>query len=184
MKNSAPELKIWDPVVRTFHWGVAAGFLLNYFIIEDGSDLHEWTGYFVGSLLIPRLVWGIIGSKNARFVNFWPTPQGIREHLSELASGQIDPKSGHNPAGAVMIFLMMTLLALTCLSGWAMENIDAFWGEDWLEELHELFAGTTLFAVCVHVPAVLLIQWWTQTPLVRPMWSGKRRVPIDSEPNN
>ena len=74
MAREPAELVVWDPWVRIFHWSTASLFLLDYWLLEGGEPPHEYVGYAVGALLVLRLIWGLIGSRNARFSNFWPTP--------------------------------------------------------------------------------------------------------------
>ena len=127
----------WDGLVRLTHWGVAAlvGFnLLN----EEGEWLHRVSGYTVVTLVLVRLMWGMVGSRPggpARLRSWWPTPRAVRAHVRELVSGQPASESahvGHNPLGACMVLALWgTVLALGA-SGWMM-GLDAFWGEEWLE---------------------------------------------------
>ncbi len=173
---SAPqEIPVWDILVRLFHWSVVILFFLTFFILEDGGRLHEWAGYGIGGLLLLRLIWGFIGTQNARFSHFFPTPQRIRHHLWAVRNRKLDPTEGHNPIGALMIFLLLFLLGLTVVSGW-MLTLDAFWGEEWVEELHEIVANVNLLAIIIHVSAVIIMQKVLGIALIRPMITGKRRI--------
>lgn len=179
--SESKEIIIWDPIVRLFHWSLAASFLLNFFITEDGETLHNWVGYFALILIVIRIVWGFIGfgfqgSNNALFKNFLPTKQDVHEHFIGIQYGKLDPNEGHNPAGALMIFTLMGLISLLGLSGFLMENVDFFWGSDFMEGFHELLANITMFAVVIHVSSVLIFQKWTGTQLIRPMLKGKREI--------
>lgn len=164
---------VWDPLVRIFHWSVATLFLLNYWLLEPGETLHEWAGYAIAGLLVIRIVWGWIGSRNARFASFWPTRIRLHRHLRQLRTREFDPTEGHNPLGALMVVFMLTLLMLTALSGW-MQGLDAFWGEDWVEQLHEYAATTLMVSVAIHVGAVILMSRVTGLALIRTMISGRR----------
>lgn len=172
MRN-APGIRIWDLPVRLFHWSVAALFLLNYWLLEAGDLPHEWAGYTIAALVLLRCVWGFIGSHNARFASFFPTPRRLRQHWRELRARYFDPAAGHNPFGALMILLMLTLLLLTAVSGW-MQELDAFWGEDWVQLLHGYFADILMGAVAIHVAAVLLMSRFSGLALVRTMITGRR----------
>ena len=179
--SEAKEIIIWDPIVRIFHWSLAASFLINFFITEDGDTIHNWVGYVAMFLIAIRIIWGFIafgfkGSKNALFKNFWPTKQKVHEHFLEIQFGKLDPNEGHNPAGALMIFTLMGLISLLGFTGYLMENVDFFWGSDFMEDFHELLANITMLAVVLHVSSVLVIQKWTGTQLVKPMWKGKREI--------
>ena len=79
--TSTREITVWDHFVRVFHWSVAAAFLLDFWVLEEGDPPHEWVGYFLGVLLVLRIIWGFIGPHNARFINFFPTPGRIRGFL-------------------------------------------------------------------------------------------------------
>ena len=174
--STAPQtIKIWDGFVRFFHWSVACLFLLDFWVLEDGDPLHEWAGYVLGALVLLRIIWGFIGPQNARFSNFMPTPEGINSHLQKLKTGQLDPRHGHNPLGGAMVMLLLFLLILVAVSGW-MLTLDMFWGEDWVEEFHEISANVTMAAVVVHVSAIILVEKLTNISLIKTMLTGKRNL--------
>ncbi|MFW1678768.1 cytochrome b/b6 domain-containing protein [Pontibacter sp. JAM-7] len=165
--------RIWDPLIRLFHWSVAAGFLLNFTLTEEGETLHEWIGYYILAALLVRVCWGFIGPRNARFSDFFPRKPGLKSHLRELAQGQIKQHAGHTPLGGLMVMLLMAGLLLVGLSGW-LTTTDMFWGEDWVEDVHEFFANLTLLLVLVHVAAVTLFSVLGPANLVRQMLTGRR----------
>ncbi|BBT65013.1 hypothetical protein WP8S18E04_03970 [Aeromonas caviae] len=72
----ASEVKVWDPLIRVFHWATVTLCLLNFFVLEEGSKPHRYAGYAVGILLIIRLLWGLVGPHYARFGQWWPTLPG------------------------------------------------------------------------------------------------------------
>jgi cytochrome b len=169
---------VWDPLIRVFHWTTAALFIANYGLLEAGETVHEWVGYAVAALLTLRIVWGFAGSPNARFASFWPTPTRLAQHWQRLRDRRFDPAEGHNPFGALMILLMLLLLAIIATSGW-MQGLDRFWGEDWVEQLHEYAANTLMAAVLVHVGAVIVMSRYTGLNLIRTMITGRRVIPED-----
>ncbi|PKH01988.1 cytochrome B [Psychromonas sp. MB-3u-54] len=164
---------IWDPLIRFFHWTVAAMFLLNFLVFEEGDTNHRWAGYYILAALAIRILWGFVGSKNARFKNFLPTPSGIKHHLHLLKSKQFEVSKGHNPIGGLMVFALLFCLLSSGISGWMM-GLDAFWGEDWLEEIHELIANTTMMLVVFHVSAVVLFSKFGPVNLIKQMITGQR----------
>lgn len=166
------QTQIWDPVVRIFHWLTATGFLVDYWLIEDGQ-LHRWIGYGVAGLLLVRIIWGLVGSRNARFSSFFPTPSRLGAYLSALARGERPQPDGHNPVGALMVLTLMVLLAALVLSGW-MSRLDMFWGVDWVEETHEILASLIQILVVVHVAAVLASDLFWKERLLRAMVTGQR----------
>src|SRR4051794_16076275 len=137
MSADENSVTVWDPVVRIFHWTVVAGCLANLFIVEDGKLAHQVIGYAVAAVLVVRVVWGFVGTRYARFNDFVPGPRRLREYLTLVARGREPRQLGHNPAAAaVMMLVLMTLLAAVSVTGW-MTTLDAFWGVEWVEELHE-----------------------------------------------
>ena len=103
----ASEVKVWDPLIRVFHWATVTLCLLNFFVLEEGSKPHRYAGYAVGILLIIRLLWGLVGPYYARFGQWWPTPARVRYYLRQLAQGRHPYYLGHNPVGSLMIWLLL-----------------------------------------------------------------------------
>lgn len=169
----AQEIKIWDLFTRIFHWSVVILFMLDFWVLEDDSPWHEWAGYAIGVLVLMRIVWGFIGSQHARFSSFFPTPARIRKHMADMKNRQFDHHEGHNPLGGAMVLLLLFMLVVITLSGW-MQTWDMFWGEEWVEELHEISANVTMFLVLIHVCAVFIMTKVTGIPLLRTMLTGKR----------
>jgi cytochrome b len=158
---------VWDLLVRLTHWSVAVLFLSVYFLPEEGEDWHEYLGYGLGALLLLRLLWGFVGSANARFSSFFPTPSRIRRYLSRFPASEAE-WPGHNPLGGLMVVSLWLGLVLCALSGW-LQTTDWFWGEDWPEMLHEYSANAVLALVCLHVPAVFIMQRISGRPLLAQM---------------
>lgn len=167
-------VRVWDPVVRLFHWTVVTGCVLNLFILEDGELPHEIVGYVVAGALALRVVWGFIGTRYARFRDFLPTPARLTAYVTALLNGREPRMLGHNPAGAAMMLVLMALLAGVCLTGW-MSTLDAFWGEDWLEDLHEMLANAILVLALLHAAAALFESWRHRENLVWSMVTGWKR---------
>lgn len=171
------EVRVWDPFVRIFHWGLVACIALNEFVVDDGEQVHQWIGYAASALVLARIVWGFVGTRHARFSDFWPTPARLRAHLADLLAGRHGAQAGHNPLGALMMLALLAVVLALGASGW-LQTTDAFWGEEWLQELHEELAEALLGLAGVHVAAALLMSGVEHTNLVAAMVSGiKRRRP-------
>jgi cytochrome b len=169
------EVQVWDPVVRIFHWTVVTGCVLNLWILEDGETAHEIVGYVVAAALAIRIVWGFVGTTYARFAQFVPGPRRLADYMAALARGREPRMLGHNPAGAVMMLALMVLLAAVSVSGYMME-MDAFWGEDWVEELHETLADAIIPLAGLHAIAAIFESWRHRENLVWSMITGRKRV--------
>jgi cytochrome b len=165
---------VWDLPVRVFHWLLALSFAGAYVTAESERWrlVHVTLGYTVGGLIVFRLLWGLIGTRHARFASFVRGPAAVLRYLRSLLSAQPEHHVGHNPAGALAIVILLGLGALLVLTGWATYN-DV--GGEWLEELHEGVANTMLAVVLVHIGAVLLSSRLHHENLVRAMVTGRKR---------
>lgn len=111
------KIKVWDPAVRLFHWGLVVSYAISYWYSDDDVRLHANAGYVVFSLLLFRILWGFIGSRFARFREFVHGPKKTFNYLRSLFLNKAPCYIGHNPAGAWMIFLLIMCLFLTSWSG-------------------------------------------------------------------
>ncbi len=163
----------WDVFIRLGHWLMAALFLANYWWLEAGEEPHEWVGYGLFAILCLRLVRGFTGAENGRFRDFFPTPARLRHSLvhfteeHQLHQHQVR----HTGLAGLMVCFLLLAMMVTAVSGW-MQELDMFWGEDWVQNLHSWSADAVMLAVVVHVAAVLLLQWCYKLPLVRAMFNG------------
>ncbi len=182
-------IRVWDPLVRTFHWTLVAAFSVVFLTEDDFMRVHANAGYLVTALLAFRIVWGFIGTHYARFSNFVHSPNTIMTYLKSLPRTGARRYLGHNPAGGAMIVALIIVLALTSLSGVAvyaigdnagplagvLGHVNGPW-EGILGELHEGLANLSLLLVVVHVTGVLFESIRHRENLVRAMWTGVKRV--------
>jgi cytochrome b len=122
------KIVVWDPVVRSGHWILVAAFFVAYFTEDDLLTAHVWAGYTVGVVVILRVVWGVVGSCNARFSSFLYGPVAALKYLSGLLRGTARRYVGHSPAGGAMIFLLLVSLAATVGSGLTVYAYDSHAG--------------------------------------------------------
>jgi cytochrome b len=167
-------VRVWDPVVRLFHWTVVTGAVLNLFVLAPGKTAHQAVGYVIAGALLIRLAWGFVGSRHARFADFFPTPRRLGPYLGALRRGRAPRSLGHNPAGAVMMLLLMALLAGTAVTGW-MSTLDAFWGVRWVGGLHATLANAIMVLALLHAAAALFESWRHRENLVWSMVTGRKR---------
>lgn len=146
----------------------------DFFIFDDGRVWHRLLGYGVMAALVVRVLWGMVGSRHARFANFIPNPATLRTYLRKLAHGTGPRFLGHNPAGALMILLLMGLLAGVSVSGW-MLTLDAYFGDERLEEIHGLLADAILVMAGIHIAAALYESFRHKENLVLSMITGYKR---------
>jgi cytochrome b len=110
-------VKVWDLFVRLFHWLLVAGIISQLATAEDMKSVHVSVGYIITILLILRIIWGIVGSRHARFTDFIYPPADILTYLKRLIKGRPRHYIGHNPAGGAMVCALLVILLLTALTG-------------------------------------------------------------------
>ena len=180
--------RVWDPLVRVFHWTLVAAFFIAFVTEDDLMSLHAWAGYEILVLLIIRVLWGFVGSKHARFTDFVTRPSVAWAYLRDTLRFRAKRYVGHNPAGGLMIVLMLIGLLLTGVSGMALYGVEEHagpmaalfahgnyaWLEDPLEGLHEFFANSMMLLVVIHVAGVVVESLIHGENLVRSMWNGQK----------
>jgi len=179
MNDLKTKILVWDAPVRMFHWLMVLSFFGAYLTAESERWrlVHVTLGYTLGGLVAFRIIWGLMGTRYARFSNFIRGPAAVMRYVKSLIKGQPEHTIGHNPAGAVAIVLLMVLSALIVATGWAIFNEI---GGNLLGELHEVTGNLMLLVVGVHVAGVAASSWLHRENLVRAMVTGKKEgAPVD-----
>lgn len=187
--NTTGHIKVWDPLVRIFHWVLVGAFLIAYLTEDDWMQLHALAGYVVSGLLVFRLLWGFIGTRHARFADFIFSPRVVLTYLKETFTLKARRYVGHNPAGGAMIVLLLVTLAATSLSGLALYAVGESAGplaaglsglsnswEGVFNEMHEFLANFTVFLVVVHVGGVIFESLLHRENLITAMWTGDKQA--------
>ena len=169
-------VRIWDPLVRLFHWSLVASIAIAWITAEEWDRLHEQVGYLALGLVAFRVVWGFVGTRYARFANFVRGPSTVLAYAGDVLGGRDRRYLGHNPLGALMILALVLSVAATGITGWLMTT-DAFWGSEAMEEVHEAFAVLILCLAAVHVGGVVLSGMRHGENLIHAMVTGKKRAP-------
>lgn len=110
-------VKVWDPLVRIFHWSLVTAFIVAFATHEDVGDVHIVAGYVVLGLLVFRIVWGFVGTRHARFSDFIYPPSTVLAYLKGLTTGNIKHYLGHNPAGGWMVLALLVSLSVVSFTG-------------------------------------------------------------------
>jgi cytochrome b len=179
-------VKAWDPLVRVFHWSLVFFFLLAFATEDDWMNLHVWAGYAIAMLIGFRLLWGIIGTRNARFLTFVKSPRTVKRHLRNMLTLKAPHYLGHNPVAAVMVVALLVSISFVTFSGMVLIAAEGqgplagtlFAGAsgDTMEEIHEFFANFTLLLVFLHVGGVVVSSLLEGENLVRAMITGRKKA--------
>lgn len=172
---SGDTLRLWDPLVRFCHWSLVVAFVGGYFLTEEGDGWHRWLGYYAVAIVLVRVLWGFVGPPAARWADFWPTPARLKQHVRALVKGESYHRLGHSPLGALVMVLMLLLMFGLGLTGFLLEEVDYFWGEDLPRDIHEYMANTLLALVGVHIGAAVIESLRLKENLPLSMITGRRR---------
>lgn len=194
---NSSSIKVWDSIIRIGHWLLVIGFFTNYIMEDEVMSLHVWIGYSIVAIVLFRVLWGVIGTEHARFGDFVRSPSTVARYLGDLFRGRAKHYLGHNPAGGIMILLLlacMTALAFSGivlyaleenagpLAGWVVEagegGAQAIWSADehFWEETHEVLVNVMLGLVLIHVLGVVISSRLHRENLVRAMFTGRKPV--------
>lgn len=184
--NDLPR-KVWDLPVRITHWLLVVGIAGSYLTNELGIEYfryHLWFGYAVVVLVIFRILWGIVGTRHARFASFIRGPVSTWRYAREALRGRLPSTPGHNPLGAWMVLLLLAALLAQALTGLFANdeifNTGPLYGyisDDLslaLTSWHRRLFDWILIAVALHVLAVLGHRLFAGQDLVGPMFTGRK----------
>ncbi len=175
-RTARQRILVWDLPVRVFHWAMVLCFAGAYLSAESERWrlLHVTLGYTMAGLVAFRLLWGVIGTRHARFADFVRGPRAVARYVGAMRRGQPETTVGHNPVGALAILALLGLTSIVAISGWAIYNdVGGSWTEGW----HEGAANAMLGVVGVHVAGVLLASLRQRENLVAAMVTGRKRGP-------
>jgi cytochrome b len=172
--SAAAQVRVWDPLVRVFHWALVAAFAVAFIVEDELLGLHVWTGYLALTLIGVRVLWGLIGTRHARFTDFVRGPSAVIAYIKEALLFKAPRYLGHNPAGGAMVIALLLSVAATGLTGWIMVDAQGLGGEEF-EEVHEFFAFLSLGLIAAHVAGVLFASFAHQENLIGAMITGNKR---------
>ncbi len=189
-------MRIWDSPVRLFHWALVALILLAYLTAEGvvfDMDVHVLAGEGVLTLIVFRFFWGLVGSDTARFSQFVKGPGAAIAYLKAARAGKHQAYLGHNPAGGLMVLLLMALAAAQAVTG-LFSNDDVLTEgplaslvssstSGTITEIHEFLFNLLMAAILLHIAAAFFYLIVKKDNLIRPMVLGVRpAIPGVTEP--
>jgi len=171
--------RVVDAPTRVFHWLFALSFLGAY-LTADGERwrlLHVTLGYTMAGLLGFRVIYGLLGPRQARLSlllrKLAGGPQWVRSALSAArgeSAGSVNWRQGQYLLMALAVVSLLALVLPLTLSGYATYNE---WGGDWLEELHEFVGNTFLVVVLGHLALIAGLSLLRRKNLAMNMVSGR-----------
>lgn len=169
---------VWDLFVRLFHWSLVVAFSVAFYYRKSEWDrlIHVDAGYVVGGLIISRIIWGFLKTGYASFHSFPLDPIGALRYLYHTLQGRARRYIGHNPAGSIVIYLMLILGSVTVGSGYMLFNDGWLLNAPYLlQDIHYVAAWSWLTLICLHVSAVVFESVVHKDNLIRAMITGCKR---------
>ena len=168
-------VRVWDPFVRVFHWGLVALVAVAMATGEEAEGLHVLVGTTIAALVALRVIWGFVGTRYARFSDFVRPPSQVVGFVLQSLSMRAPRVLGHNPAGGAMIVVLLAMIGVVSATGWLL-TVDGLHGLEGIEAIHEASAYLLMALVLVHVAGVVLTSFEHGENLVRAMWTGRKRA--------
>lgn len=199
MSKQIPEgvtrVKLWDPLLRVFHWSLAICVIAAWGLGEWGPNimtLHFYFGYAVIGLLVFRVVWGLVGPAPARFSHFVYGPRTFFRYLSKIGERKPSYWPGHNPVGALSVFVLLGVLIAQVTTGLFADPDDYInvgpladmvsrEGTRLATKIHNTLAPVILALVVLHLAAIAFYKKYKREDLIRPMITGWKEVRKDAE---
>ncbi len=138
------------------------------------GEAHQWIGLAAAGLVGFRLIYGLIGSRYARFKQFVKSPLTIFSYVIAIIGGSERRYLGHNPAGGAMVMLLLLAVCAIAITGYLMTT-DAYYGDDFMQGFHSLCAYGTVGLVLLHIGGVVLASVRHKENLVVAMITGEKR---------
>ncbi len=184
--TASPTVKAWDPLIRVFHWSLAFFFLLAFITEDDWLSIHTQAGYAVSFLIGFRLFWGLVGTRNARFMSFVKAPKTVLSHLRGMFAFKASHYLGHNPVAAVMVVSLLLSITLVAFSGMVLiategqgplaDTLFSSWRGERMEDIHEFLANFTLLLILGHLTGVLFSSILEGENLAKSMLTGRKKL--------
>ena len=186
-------VRVWDLPTRVFHWALVACIVGSVTTAQIGGEAMAWhfrCGYTVLTLLLFRIVWGVVGGRWSRFASFVYSPTSVYRHLK--GEGQPEHSIGHNPLGAVSVFALLGFLLLQVATGLISDDEIASAGPlvkfvsgavvSTATFYHKDIGKLILIAlIALHISTILFYLFSKRENLVRPMILGDKVSLIGTE---
>lgn len=190
--------KVWDPLIRLWHWVLALvvtlGWCFGEFMSFTNIKWHFYCGYTLLGLILIRLIWGLCGPQPVRLSALFNSPRSIVAYLKNIKQRIPSGTRGHNPLGALSVIAFLILLTAQATTGLFLESEEFFetaplfnlvsestvWRLTWW---HKLFAKCILGLVLLHVSVIFFYWIWKKENLIKPMitgWKWVRKLPSEN----
>lgn len=182
------KVRVWDLPTRMFHWLLVLtviGLVVTGNVGGNWMSWHFRLGYAAFTLLVFRVLWGMLGGHWSQFRNFVPAPGQLLRYLR----GETRHSVGHNPLGALSVLTLLLVLTAQVTSGLLSDDEIAFSGPlaalapadlvtlaTWYHA--EVGKLVMLALVAIHIAAIAFYQVFKKQNLSRAMLTGVQEAPL------
>lgn len=188
-------VRVWDLPVRIFHWLLAVLVAVMFISAEfENFDIHILAGKGIAILLVVRIVWGFIGSSNARFSALFFHPREYVSYIADLPRRQPGYSVAHSPIGSLAVIAILSIIAVQVATGLVASDIDgliegpfayyvSYDTSRWATGVHHTNETLVLYVIGLHLAANAFYYIYKKDNLISPMITGSRQVPQDFSSN-
>jgi len=182
--------RVWDWPIRLFHWLLVLAIAGLFFTGKQGGNWmqwHEYIGYSVLGLILFRVIWGVVGSYHAKFINFVRGPKTVFAYMKTLnkKDAPSNPKYlGHNPMGALSVIAFLVVIGAQAIFGLFADDDIMLRGpyasmvgselSSLFTQLHQWNSNLILALIGLHIAAILFYVFIKKDNLIKAMFTGKK----------
>lgn len=181
---------VWDLPTRIVHWALVLLMIGSFVTVRlHVMELHALCGYAILTLVIFRILWGLLGSENARFAHFLQGPGAVIAHLGHIVTRRPDRETSHNALGGWAVVLLLVLVGAQATTGLFANDDILFRGplarsvgkamSDRITGWHYLISDVLFIVIGVHIAAALFYRVVLRHRLVEAMVTGRKALPVD-----
>ena len=187
------DLRIWDIPTRLFHWSLVILLVISFYTGLSGGfkemDYHMLSGYCILTLVLFRILWGLIGSHHSKFITFVKGPSKIAQYATGLLvrrTNDTEQYAGHNPLGALSIIAMLVSLMVQASTGLfanddimlegPLSHLVSYDTSRMLTGVHKTNIWVLAALTALHFIAILFYQIYKREPLIIAMFTGKKTL--------
>jgi len=183
---------VWDWPVRVVHWSMVLLFVAlvaTGLVKGDALAWHMRFGQALLALVLFRVLWGFVGSRNARFRSFVRGPRAAARYVRSRMRRTPEVYATHNPIGGWMVVALLAAMLVQTGTG-LFTNDDVLWDgplvkwvakdtSDAISSIHRRFAWVVVTLAVLHVLAVIAYLALFRENLAKAMVSGLKSLPAD-----
>jgi cytochrome b len=166
---------VWGLWIRAVHWAVAAIVVVDLLNEAGANPWHRNLGYAAAGLVALRLVAGAVLKGHANPGAMARAALRAPSYARAVVTGRSRPSLGHNPLGALLSFTIWALVLFLAVTGW-MTQLDQFWGEEWLHDVHTVGAYALGVCAALHIVGVFRASRVYGPKVAMSMITGRKRL--------